>query len=135
MKRSRNAGSGNSVLLLDTNILVWAGVADPRLPASVRDVLQSPDEALFVSAVTAWEFADLAARGRLPEQLTFQQAIDGLAVELLDFPAGAWAIAATLPPIHKDPVDRMLIGHAIVAGLTIITSDEKVRRYPVKTFW
>jgi PIN domain nuclease of toxin-antitoxin system len=135
MRKSRNAGIGNSALLLDTNILVWAGVNEPRLPAKIRELLVDPNQPLFVSAVTAWEFSDLQTRGRLPPQLTFAQAIEGLAIELLDFPAAAWPIAETLPPLHKDPVDRMVIGHAIAAGLTLVTSDETMRRYPVKTLW
>jgi PIN domain nuclease of toxin-antitoxin system len=135
MRKSRHAGSGNSVLLLDTNILVWAGVNEPRLPAKIRELLTESNQRLFVSAVTAWEFSELQARGRLPQQVKFAQAIESLSIELLDFPATAWPITETLPPIHRDPIDRMVIGHAIIAGLTLVTSDEKMRRYPVKTFW
>jgi PIN domain nuclease of toxin-antitoxin system len=98
-------------------------------------VLADPAVTLFVSAVTAWEFTDLQLRGRFPKGITFELVQSGLATTLLDFPAEAWRIAETLPNLHRDPVDRMLIGHAIAIGETIITSDEKMRAYPVKTLW
>lgn len=131
----RNASSESSALLLDTNILVWAGTDNPRLPGRVRAVLADPDVGLFVSAVTAWEFSDLEMRGRFPKGITFDLVQSGLATTTLDFPAEAWRIAQTLPDLHRDPVDRMLIGHAIAIGETIITSDAKMRAYPVKTLW
>jgi PIN domain nuclease of toxin-antitoxin system len=97
--------------------------------------LSDPDATLFVSAVTAWEFTDLAMRGRFPKGLTFDLVQNGLSLSILDFPAEAWRIAETLPDLHRDPVDRMLIGHAIAIGETIITSDATMRAYPVKTLW
>lgn len=98
-------------------------------------MLADPIVDFFVSAVTAWEFADLAKRGRFPKGITFELVQRGLSTTLLDFPAEAWRIAQTLPDLHRDPVDRMLIGHAIAIGETIITSDAKIRAYPVKTLW
>jgi PIN domain nuclease of toxin-antitoxin system len=131
----KSASNGNSALLLDTNILVWAGINSPNIPARVRAVLDDSDQRLFVSAVTAWEFTDLVMRGRFPKGITFDLVQSGLSTTILDFPAEAWRIAETLPDLHCDPVDRMLIGHAIAIGETIITSDAKMRAYPVKTLW
>jgi len=88
-----------------------------------------------VSAITAWEYADLQKRRRLPttEDILHLQSLYGF--ELLDFPSSAWALAEELPDIHRDPVDRMFIAHAIAADLTIVTADRSIRRYPVKTLW
>ncbi len=135
MRKLKSASNESSALLLDTNILVWAGTDNPRLPGRIRAVLADPDVRLFVSAVTAWEFTDLEMRGRFPKGITFDLVRNGLSTTMLDFPAEAWRIAQTLPDLHRDPVDRMLIGHAIAIGETIITSDAKMRTYPVKTLW
>ena len=58
-----------------------------------------------------------------------------LDLELLDLPANLWRRVESLPDIHGDPVDRMLIAHAIQAGLTLVTADRTMRKYPVPTLW
>jgi PIN domain nuclease of toxin-antitoxin system len=122
-------------LLLDTQILVWASSGDPRLPASARSAMARPDEALLVSAVVAWEFADLEQRGRFPVGVNLPDLIESFQMEIVDFPAGVSALAASLPDVHRDPVDRMLVAHAILGGHTLVTADANIRRYPVKTLW
>jgi PIN domain nuclease of toxin-antitoxin system len=88
-----------------------------------------------VSAVNAWEFAELEVRGRLPPGLTFDLVAEALSIQVLDLPAEVWTIAKRLPRLHKDPIDRMMIAHAIVSELAIITSDATMRRYPVRSVW
>jgi PIN domain nuclease of toxin-antitoxin system len=105
------------------------------LPTKVREILLSGEHPLFVSAVNAWEFAELELRGRLPPGLTLTVATEGLGADVLELPADTWTVAATLPRHHKDPIDRMMIAHAILANLPIITSDATMRRYPVASFW
>lgn len=85
-----------------------------------------------MSAVTAWEYSDLRSRGRLPveEDMADVQSLFGL--HLLDFPMICWALSADLPDIHRDPVDRMLVAHALALDMTLVTADEMMRRYPVK---
>lgn len=122
-------------LLIDTHALIWIGEGNPRLPESVRARLFDPDAALFVSAVTAYEYADLQHRGRLPAAAGFAELQDQLLFEVLDFPADLWPVAATLPPIHGDPVDRMLIAHAISLDMELVSADKAIRQYPVKTVW
>jgi PIN domain nuclease of toxin-antitoxin system len=122
-------------LLLDTQVLVWIGANDRRLPQRVRDRLLDPDSKLFVSAVTAWEFADLEHRVRLPSGISLSPILELLSARLLDFPQDAWETISRLPTLHQDPVDRMVVGHAIVSGLTLVTGDAVMRRYPVKILW
>lgn len=130
----RSAGSGSSALLLDTQILVWLGTDDPRLKPSILSLIADALD-LKVSAVTAWEFVDLNMRGRFPSDIPFKRLMIKLGAELLDFPAEAWSLANELPDIHRDPVDRMLIAHAIHADLPIVTADKLIRAYPVRTLW
>jgi PIN domain nuclease of toxin-antitoxin system len=124
-----------SGLLLDTQVLVWIGANDRRLSDTVRQVLANAASRLFVSAVTAWEFADLEIRGRLPRSVSLRPIVEQLSAKLLDLPASTWETISSLPPLHRDPVDRMVIGHAINADLTLVTGDAIMRRYPVKTLW
>lgn len=90
---------------------------------------------LVISAITAWEYSDLVACNRLPGAPGMADVLRDYAFTLVDFPAETWALAALLPRIHRDPVDRMLIAHAIAADLTLVTADRVMRRYPVKSLW
>lgn len=130
-----SVSSVNLTLLLDTHTLVWLSAGDARLSATARDAIVGDDAALAVSAVTAWEYADLERRGRFNGASGFQKLIDSFALTLLDYPADIWRLARSLPDLHRDPVDRMLIAHAIHQGLTLVTADATMRRYPVKTLW
>jgi PIN domain nuclease of toxin-antitoxin system len=136
MKSSRNASGANSVrLLLDTHVLIWIPTGDPRLSAAARDAMQHPQAELFTSAVTAFELTDLQRRGRIAMSENIATFAGPLGLSIVDFPAGAWAIAETLPRLHRDPVDRMMIAHAILGGFTLVTADKTIRRYPVETLW
>jgi PIN domain nuclease of toxin-antitoxin system len=122
-------------LLLDTQLLVWVPLNDRRISGAAADAIRSPGNSLFVSAVVAFEFADLQMRNRFPvrESIDFLAELIGFSV--LDFPADAWRQVDKLPAIHRDPVDRMLIAHAVVGDFTLITADATMRRYPVKSLW
>ena len=122
-------------VLLDTQILVWIGDGDQRLTGRVRNLIFDDRTNIFVSSVTAWEYADLENRGRFVGAGSLGPVLEALNATLLDYPAVAWKLAATLPDLHRDPVDRMLIAHAIHADLTLVTADAKMRAYPVKCLW
>lgn len=93
--------------------------------------LSDPGRSLLVSAVVAFELEDLQNRGRIAmvERLDFLR--EKMSFELVDLPQDCWSVAARLPDIHRDPVDRMLIAHAIVSGSALVTADRNIRRYPI----
>jgi len=122
-------------LLLDTQILIWGASGDPRLRRSVREAFADPEAELFVSAVTVAEFNDLQARKRIRVDATLDDLAVSLAFQFLDFPAQAAQLLTLLPVLHRDPVDRMLVAHAIHADLTLVTADRTIRSYPVKSLW
>jgi PIN domain nuclease of toxin-antitoxin system len=122
-------------LLLDTQMLVWIGMDDPRLRRELREAIADPLSQNFVSAVTAFEFTDLHVRGRFGEVASLSAMVDRLDLEVLPFPAECWKIIERLPRHHRDPVDRMLVAHAIHADLTLLSADETIRRYPVRVLW
>lgn len=116
-------------LLLDTHTLIWA--AGGHLEHAARNAIEEGADAVFVSAATVWEIEIKRALDRLraPEDVA------GL-VEQSGFQPLAIAFehareAGRLPPLHRDPFDRMLVAQARVEGLTLATADEMIRRYEV----
>lgn len=121
--------------LIDTHALIWTIEGSSRVSNVVKAIFNDQSSELFLSAVTAWELADLRRRNRVPASATVDLAIDLLSPKLLDLPAELWRIAERLPNLHGDPTDRMLIAHALFADMTLITADRMMRRYPIKTLW
>lgn len=122
-------------LLLDTQVLVWFGRDDARLSKAFRDKLLDADAQFLVSSVTAFEFEDLRIRGRFGPIERIDILVTGLNAVVLDYPAEAIRIVPELPMYHRDPIDRMLVAHARHADLTLVTADETLRRYPIRTLW
>jgi PIN domain nuclease of toxin-antitoxin system len=97
------------------------------------------DNQLYLSAVSAWEIAvkyysgKLALRLSPEEYVTTYRAANGIAT--VRFREDDAFQLSKLPAVHKDPFDRMLICQAIVRGLTILTPDENITKYPVLTTW
>ena len=120
-------------LLTDTNVLLYS-IAEPgRLAEATREILVDPDNDVVFSVVNIWEIGIKAGK-RLAD---FRH--DAAEIRNLLF-ANGWteldvtglhAVAASaLPLLHNDPFDRMLIAQATVEGVTLLTSDRIVARYP-----
>ncbi len=122
-------------LLIDTHALIWAVEGSHRLSRTAFDALVDPANRLLASGVTAWEFADLRARARLPTLAEFAIVVDQLSLVVLDVPANLWTLAKDLPNLHGDPMDRMLVAHAMHANLTLLTVDATIQSYPIRTLW
>lgn len=122
-------------LLLDTQILVWIGLDDKRLSQRFRETLIDPTVRYFISSVVAYEFEDLRLRHRLGDIDTIDVLVSALPAVVLPYPAEAYRLLPLIPLLHRDPVDRMLIAHAIHADLTLVTADADICEYPVRTLW
>lgn len=122
------------MIFADTHVLVWLANGSKRLPAAARELLMT-ETRIGVNAVIAWEYADLRERGRLNGSPSLDEIVSELSLELVNLPAGVWQLARSLPRVHQDPVDRMLIAHAMLEDGTIASADENVRRYPAKFLW
>jgi PIN domain nuclease of toxin-antitoxin system len=120
-------------ILLDTHVIVWMATGDPRMKRIDQAALGDSDRPLIVSAVTAFELADLQQRGRVEMTETLDFLRDHMDFEIVPLPADCWRLAADLPQIHRDPVDRMLVAHALAEGFTVATADANIRKYPVAT--
>ena len=120
-------------LLLDTHVLIWAAGFPERLPPAARDLIADADNELFFSAASLWEVAIKSALGRddfaVDARLLRRGLLDNGYNELPVASAHAVAIDG-LPPIHKDPVDRLLVAQSMVEGITLLTADDRVGQYP-----
>jgi len=120
-------------LLLDTHLLLWAARPSPQLSSRARRLINDPDNELVVSAASLWEIAIKSALrrpnfrldARLFRRNLLNNGYDEMAV------TGEHAVAvANLPPLHRDPFDRILVAQSIVEGITLLTSDPRVAQYP-----
>jgi PIN domain nuclease of toxin-antitoxin system len=120
-------------LLLDTHILLWTIAESRRLSAEARALIGAPDNELAFSAASLWEAAIKAGRGREDFRIDVSSLRRGLFDnDYVELPITGAHVAAlgTLPPIHRDPFDRLLVAQALVEGLTLVTSDPAVANYP-----
>lgn len=120
-------------LLVDTHLVLWAAFAPKRLSKRARQLLEAPNAKLWFSAASIWEIAIKRTLNRTDFDVEPRRLRRGLLdngwLELAisgDHAAAVWELAA----IHNDPFDRMLVAQAQIEGLTLVTSDEIVARYP-----
>lgn len=118
-------------LLLDTHIVVWIVLNDRRLSAAQREALSNPDNEILVSPVIAYELTHLQMTHRILLREPMDRLQHLIGFNFIDLPRGIWRVVGELPDIHRDPIDRMLIAHALTSGMTLATADANIRRYPV----
>lgn len=120
-------------LLLDTQILLWAAGQPQSLSAAARKLLSDARNELVFSAASIWEVAIKSSLGRADFRLdprVFRRGLlDNGYAELAVSSAHAAALDS-LPTIHRDPFDRMLVSQATHEGITLVTADATVARYP-----
>ncbi|MGA3096586.1 MAG: type II toxin-antitoxin system VapC family toxin [Bryobacteraceae bacterium] len=126
-------------LLLDTCAFLWLNGDFENLPLRVRQICADTENELYLSVLSAWEIAlkQGVRRLTLPEPadqyVPSRRKANGIAS--LKLTEEAVLQVRKLPPVHNDPFDRMLICQAIVHGLTILTPDKQIARYPVPVVW
>ncbi len=120
-------------LLLDTHVLLWALESPATLRADARAAIENPRSLVLVSAVTAWEIGVKMAVGKLkaPGDLAAQLREKRFTPLLATLEHGLHV--ATLPVLHGDPFDRLLVAQAQLEGLTIVTRDPRIAAYDVET--
>jgi len=119
-------------LLLDTHLLLWAAGEPGRLPAPARALIEDPANELIFSAASLWEIAIKRQLGRNDFRVDPRLLRRGLRDNgYLELPVTSEHALATdsLPPIHKDPFDRILVAQATVEGMVLLTVDPVMARY------
>lgn len=120
-------------LLLDTQLLLWAVGQPERLSEPTRKLLDDPRNELLFSAASLWEIAIKSSLGRedfrVDPRLLRRGLLDNGYTELPVTSQHAVSIDG-LPPLHKDPFDRLLLAQALTEGITLLTGDTRLARYP-----
>lgn len=121
-------------LLLDTHAVLWWQMDDRRLSGPARRAIATAD-IVWVSAASAWEVAIKTALGRLRADEPF--AITVAADDFTELPVTLAHAARlqTLPGLHTDPFDRMLVAQALVEGATLVSRDVALRDYGAPVLW
>ncbi|MEU2677055.1 type II toxin-antitoxin system VapC family toxin [Streptomyces sp. NPDC007107] len=117
-------------LLLDTHVVLWWLDASPELPEDVRDLLRTEPE-VRVSAATPWEIAIKQNLGKLEGSADLAERARDMQFKPLPITAEHGVRAGRLPPLHRDPFDRILVAQAQTEGLTIVTRDKWIPQYDV----
>jgi PIN domain nuclease of toxin-antitoxin system len=119
--------------LLDTHFIIWLPIDHPSISRAARDLLNDPENEFLFTAASLWEISLKRARYRgdfgFDPRVIRSQMLDNDYEEL---PVKGQHVVAvdSLPPIHKDPFDRLLIAQAMVEGITLLTADAVIARYP-----
>jgi PIN domain nuclease of toxin-antitoxin system len=120
-------------LLLDTHILLWAALQPDRLSVTATELLEDPDNMLAFSAVNVLEVAIKKGLNRedfIVDPHLLRRRLLGNGYTELPVTGSHAAAVARLPSVHKDPFDRLLLAQAVVEGVTFVTADTMLARYP-----
>lgn len=126
-------------ILLDTCTFLWIASGSPELSNKARNLFKDPDNEVSLSVASAWEIIVKHTLGKLPlpepphkfiYKWRTQHQIGSLPLD-----EAAVLQLSRLPEYHKDPFDRILICQAIANSLVILTPDNHITQYPVRTEW
>jgi PIN domain nuclease of toxin-antitoxin system len=119
-------------VLLDTHILIWALENNPTLSENARNAIITGSNIVFVSSASVWEISIKKSIGKLKVSDNLLEEFFAHRFSLLDINAEHAQLSGELPPIHKDPFDRMLVAQAKIEKLTLISVDPHIAQYEVK---
>ena len=125
-------------LLLDTHTFIWYLQGSPELSANAKTAIQDIANLSYISGATYWEIAIKINIGKIDLGYPFHdlQHLSGqLGFQWLPIEFSHTVQASSLPLLHRDPFDRMLIAQALTENLTIITKDISISRYGVPVLW
>ena len=120
-------------LLLDTHALLWWLSDDAQLGEETRRAISNPRNQVYISAASTWEISIKKTIGKLSAPDDMDAIVEDEGFDKLPITLFHGEQAGLLPEHHKDPFDRMLIAQAQAEGLIIVTNDEKIARYNIRT--
>lgn len=125
--------------LLDTCTFLWLIAGDGTLSSKAAEIIRNPNNDIFLSVMSAWEISIKHGANKLPlpqrsDVFVRNQRENHLLASLPLLEAHVLTLNK-VPAIHHDPFDRMLVCQAIVEGLAILTPDDAISQYPIRTVW
>lgn len=119
--------------LLDTHIFVWWMLESKKLDKSINNILKDSRNEVFLSIVSVWEVVIKKQKGRLKVPKDWKETLLESNFSILPVNLRHTYAIEKLPQYHKDPFDRILVAQAITEKCTLITDDEKVKKYKIPT--
>lgn len=128
------------MLLLDTHVFLWWSTDPDRVPTVVMDKLKSAASEVFLSAASSWEVQIKIGLGKLelaePWETIVEKEVARNGIKLLPVTFTHTYRLHQLPPVHRDPFDRLLLAQSISEGLKLVSADAKLQDYPdAPLFW
>lgn len=119
-------------LLLDTHYLLWSAFNSRRIPDPARNILEDQNNELWFSVASIWEVSIKAALQRVDfdvDPMVLRAGLLANGYHELDVSGGHIGSLIALPPLHRDPFDRILLAQAISEGMRLLTADSKIAEY------
>ena len=125
-------------LMLDTHAFMWWDSNPSLLSSAALAAILDLENEVWVSVVCPWKMAIRSQLGKLDLRLPLADIMSGQrlnGLRFLDVTTEHVLAVASLPPVHKDPFDRMLVAQAQIERLTLVSRDETLDRYEVERLW
>jgi len=126
-------------ILLDTHTILWLVNGYEKLSSSAKELLLNDEHELFISVVSLWEMAIKVSLGKLSELDggvgVVISKLESMPIEVLPITTDCIKTTESLPFIHRDPFDRMLVATAVSSGMTILTADSNIPKYSASCIW
>ena len=126
-------------LLLDTNIFLWAVTLDPRMSPRARDLYLAEKNDLYLSVVSIWEIVTKVQIGKLKLPVPIEEYLKDQLIrnrlELLPVRVEHAFRLNSLPLLHRDPFDRMLLAQSLEENMPLLSGDAKLRQYSAQVIW
>jgi PIN domain nuclease of toxin-antitoxin system len=124
---------------LDSHAFIWWTLDEPSLSSRCREILADGTNDIALSVASLYEIAYKAGQGRLtlPESpdVYLRSRLSANDFDTIAIETPHALRAATLPPIHRDPFDRIIVAQAQLEAIPILTADPAIARYDVETIW
>ena len=120
------------MVLLDTNVLLWFFAGDERLSVHIRESIENDPGNYLVSTVSFWEIAIKRQIGKLTTDLDVPQAVKDAGFITLDTSTAHIYTYESLPLVHRDPFDRMLVAQSKTERIPLLSGDLKLKEYEIK---
>lgn len=118
--------------LIDTHILLWWLEDDKKLRKPIKDLISDDKNQIFASVISFWEISIKNRKGKMPLKTNLKTIIKETKFEILNINANYVLTLDSLPAIHSDPFDRLLVAQAKTEKIKLITADPKIWKYKVQ---
>ena len=124
--------------LIDTHVVIWLAINSSELPEGINELIKNPENDIYICSVSLWEIAIKMNLGKLDLKRPLNKLLSDIKTygfNVLQVEDEYLCNLLTLPYIHKDPFDRLIISTALAEDLVIITIDENIQKYDVPWIW